>query len=111
MLSVSGGLAHLEFGSNALLNKAKNLTLQLLLNEQPNDGLVVESSANCARGLAASPARQHKNAYGDFRRINHTHLTQNQEIADIVDEWLRSQLLGYVKEPAIYRTERGDAVS
>jgi pimeloyl-ACP methyl ester carboxylesterase len=110
MLSVSGGLAHLEFGSNALLNKAKNLALQALLNEQPNDGLVVESSADCARGLAASPARQHKNAYADFRRINHSHLTQNQEIADVVDEWLRCQLLGYVNEPAVYQTRPGDVV-
>ncbi len=100
VLSVSGGQQYLEFGSNPALNKAKNLALQALLNEKPNDGLVVESSADCSLRFPGSTLRQHKNDYADFPRINHTHLSQNQQIADIVTDWLRAQLLGRAPDSA-----------
>lgn len=86
VLSISGGLNFLEFGnSDGFGNKLRNRLLQAAIGEMPNDGLVGESSANVSRLI---PAATHENGYADYRTTNHTHLVQNQGVADRVIRWL-----------------------
>jgi pimeloyl-ACP methyl ester carboxylesterase len=92
VLSVSGGCNFLEFGSGpatAWGSSAKNTALQRLLAETPNDGLVIEHSADYRRSVVASGSSQHAHAYRDYPRTNHTHLVRNQSIAALLVKWLQ----------------------
>jgi len=86
-LSVSGGLNFLEFGNGQFSGTVRNLVLQRLIKDLPNDGLVPESSADYSRALAVGFGT-HCNDYSDYCRINHTCLTRNQQIADVIVSWL-----------------------
>lgn len=87
--SFSGGRNFLEFGSGRLHGLVRNLALQKLIGETPNDGLVGESSADITRHIHSATARHHNN-YSDFAVINHTYLNQNQQVASILVSWLKT---------------------
>jgi pimeloyl-ACP methyl ester carboxylesterase len=87
VLSLSGGLPYVEFGSSRVANKLWNHILQHLLGEHPNDGLVPESSADGRRHLNGQV--EHVNDYPEYKRTNHFGLTRNQEIALRIVSWLR----------------------
>jgi pimeloyl-ACP methyl ester carboxylesterase len=94
MLSISGGLQFLEVGAqpgNRMLNGLKNVVLQLLINDSPNDGLVPESSSNVAAVLSSLDGAQHRNDYAEYLTTNHTYLDQNQSVADIVVDWIQAR--------------------
>lgn len=92
MLSISGGMEFLEVGGIGPIGYAqglKNKLLQRIIDHQPNDGLVPENSANAVAVLGSQKGRQHLNTYADFPRTNHTHLTRNQQVAQLVAMWLQ----------------------
>lgn len=92
MLSISGGLPFLELGSKTnRFSRTKNAVLQRCIGKEPNDGLVAEESADL-RAVTQSPQYNviHRNDYPDFKGTNHTHLVQNQEVANLLVSWLSS---------------------
>lgn len=92
MCSMSAGLPFLEFGpasESRFTGMLRNRVLQFLIHENPNDGLVGESSADVTRHTPPSHLVRHKNDYHDFPRINHTYLVRHQEIAAFLVQWLR----------------------
>jgi pimeloyl-ACP methyl ester carboxylesterase len=96
VLSVSGGHAYLELGEAsrfAIADQWKNRGLQALIGETPNDGLVAESSADFGAVIDCGlPSVRHCNDYLSYRRINHTYLTQSQEVANVLISWLNRQV-------------------
>ena len=88
-LSVSGGMNFLEFGKGSLAGALRNRILQRLINNIPNDGLVPELSTDFSK--MHSGAGTHRGDYNDFVRINHTFLTRNQEIAELIVTWLSTK--------------------
>jgi len=96
ILSISGGQNYLEFGkpsARAFTGAVRNTLLQRLIGENPNDGLVAESSANLSQVLGISTSlMQHQNKYADYRRTNHTHLIRNQAITNLIVQWLQKDL-------------------
>ncbi|AUT75689.1 hypothetical protein C2L64_45960 [Paraburkholderia hospita] len=91
ILSISGGLPFLEFGSGSnggFAGTLRNLVLQRLIGERPNDGLVPESSANVSKAIGSGPHRSHASDYPGYERVNHSYLGRNQQIAGIIVRWL-----------------------
>lgn len=91
ILSISGGLSFLEFGSGSnggFAGTLRNLVLQRLIGERPNDGLVPESSANVSKAIGDGLWTSHANDYPGYERVNHSYLGRNQQIAGIVVRWL-----------------------
>lgn len=80
--SISGGLNRVEFGHGPARNTFANIYIQSQL-DQPNDGLVQESSSNLAEGAfkACAPGCLHINSYAEYQYINHTYLVRNQSVA------------------------------
>ncbi|MFM0520732.1 alpha/beta fold hydrolase [Caballeronia jiangsuensis] len=95
LLSISGGLPFLEFGrgsNGGFAGMLRNLVLQRLIGERPNDGLVAESSADIAKVVRVRPRQTHLRDYPGYERINHSYLGRNQHIAGIVVRWLKETL-------------------
>ncbi|SAL07682.1 Alpha/beta hydrolase family protein [Caballeronia arationis] len=95
MLSISGGLPFLEFGTGGnggFAGMLRNLVLQRLIGEQPNDGLVAESSADIVKVVSARPQQAHLRDYPGYDRVNHSYLGRNQHVAGIVVRWLKETL-------------------
>jgi pimeloyl-ACP methyl ester carboxylesterase len=94
ILSVAGGRPFLEFGRSSNSSYAgtfQNRVLQRLIGENPNDGLVEESSADITKVIGnPNGLMQHNNTYTDYLRINHTHLVHNQGVANVVVRWLQA---------------------
>lgn len=95
MLSISGGQQYLDLGSSVFegvtrrLRLDRSTILQRLIDDQPNDGLVPESSSDLTRVLGGLDGRvEHRNDYLAYPRTNHTNLARNQEVAGIVVQWL-----------------------
>ena len=86
VLSVSGGLAFVEFGRSTVGNKLANVIVQNLLSELPNDGLVPEASSDARRHVKGSA--EHINDYSEYLGTNHSSLFKNQEVALRVMNWL-----------------------
>ncbi len=93
VLTVSGGLNYLElFQPGTPWNAAANRILQSCL-AMPNDGLVEESSASLASCVpGAPPSIRHRNDYVAWSRTNHTHLPTNQDVGELVLEWLADEV-------------------
>ena len=91
ILSVSGGLPYLEFGrgDRGFVGVLRNMVLQRAIGEQPNDGLVAESSSDMTRVPGATTA-SHRRSYPAYQTTNHTHLIRNQQIAGLLCTWLRT---------------------
>lgn len=102
--------------------KTYNVMLQRLLGDQDNDGLVLESSSSLPAVLVGSEAKDHDVSgappgraaplalghfkdYGEYRHIDHTHLTRNNVLAHVVTLWLKEffRLLDQA-EPSAERT-------
>jgi pimeloyl-ACP methyl ester carboxylesterase len=98
ILSISGGLPFLElgWGDRGFVGVLRNKVLQRLIGEQPNDGLVAESSSDITR-VAGVAAGSHRRSYPAYQTTNHTYLSQNQQIAQLLHTWLRGVLP--VREP------------
>jgi hypothetical protein len=91
-MSISGGLPYLEFGGTGdggFSGALRNMVLQRLIGERPNDGLVAESSSDITDVLGAAPGQNHSREYPAYDQINHTYLSRNQQIANILVRWLR----------------------
>jgi hypothetical protein len=93
VLSFSGGLKNLRFGDGRVAGYPRNLTLQRLIAETSNDGLVGESSADPRRAFQGFEA-SHQNNYTDFIETNHSDLIASQQIANIMMTWLKSTFVG-----------------
>jgi hypothetical protein len=93
MLSISGGRPFLEFGKSNLpyAGIVRNKLLQNLLAERPNDGLVLESSADITRVIEGRDLT-HMNDYNEYPRLNHTYLTRNQAVAGMIVKWLMGRV-------------------
>jgi pimeloyl-ACP methyl ester carboxylesterase len=89
ILSFSGGKNALNFGSGRYAGVLRNRALQRLIGEIPNDGLVGESSADPRRAFN-DQRHNHQNSYTDFPDINHTALTENQQVYSTMINWLIS---------------------
>jgi len=95
ILSVSGGLPYLElgWGDRGLLGVLRNMVLQRLIGEQPNDGLVAESSSDITQVAPDAAKRFHRRDYPAYQTTNHTYLGQNQQIGRLLHTWLRGLLV------------------
>ena len=91
ILSISGGKQRLHFARNNPRNRTLNSVLQHVINGEPNDGLVCESSSNAAVALKLDTAK-HRNDYLEYRDIDHLSLTANQMIIHIVTKWIVERL-------------------
>jgi pimeloyl-ACP methyl ester carboxylesterase len=93
MLSISGGRPFLEFSKSNLpyAGVIRNKLLQNLLAEKPNDGLVLESSADITRVIRGHDLT-HTNDYNEYPRLNHTYLTRNQAVAGMIVKWLLGRM-------------------
>lgn len=82
VVSMSGGLPALEFGTSWLKNAAANFYLQRNLR-QPNDGLVEESSSDVSQESLRNLFKRcsHNNKYCEYGVTNHSNLVTNQLIA------------------------------
>ncbi len=89
LLSISGGLRHLELGHSA--GRIRNRALQALLGDRPNDGLILEEQADLRGFVAADAEIRHLNTYTDYAYTNHDYLPRNQEIAGLLVEWLQNE--------------------
>ena len=87
VLSVSGGMAFVEFGSSAVGNAIANHIVQYFLGVLPNDGLVPESSANATAHVVGMV--NHVNDYSEYPKTNHSGIFRNQEVALRVVNWLK----------------------
>lgn len=95
MLSVSGGLPFLElgWGDRGFVGMLRNIVLQRLIGEQPNDGLVAESSSDITQVAGGSAnGLLHRRDYPAYQTTNHTYLSQNQQIGQLLHTWLRGVL-------------------
>lgn len=84
--SISAGLPHLEFAPGfigSLRDKLVNHAIQKALGKKPNDGLVLEESANVAAVLPGRRDVAHGTHGGEFDAINHTYLPTWEE------RWIR----------------------
>jgi pimeloyl-ACP methyl ester carboxylesterase len=91
VLSISGGLEHLEFGpslNGGYRAQLANKSLQAMIGGRPNDGLVPETSSNITSVLGASGDRKHWKDYLEYSNTNHTHLVRNQDVAGRIVDWL-----------------------
>jgi len=81
--SISAGQPFIKLGKNRVTNIFTNRTLQHLLQEKPNDGLVVESSSDARQHFnsRATTKAQHLNSYPDFSKINHSEIVNSQYVA------------------------------
>ena len=87
MLTVSGGRNYIElYDSGSWRNRQANRFIQLALS-RPNDGLVEEFSADLTKCGVQSNA-SHCNDYTGWSTTNHTHLVVNQDVADVLLDWL-----------------------
>jgi len=91
ILTVSGGLAWLEVGEKpgSFRDWLANRTIQKALSAKPNDGLVVETSADLRDVLGRNTNRSHNNGYSGYDETNHTSLTKNQPIGDLIIAFLK----------------------
>ena len=96
VLSISGGMAFLESGKysdSSYSGALRNVLLQRLIGEKPNDGLVAESSSDITRIIGKSDgAIKHNNQYLDYPRTNHTYLVRNQSVANVIVGWLQEMI-------------------
>lgn len=107
VLSISGGLPYLEFGTGSnggFAGTLRNLVLQRLIGERPNDGLVAESSADIANVVRARPRLAHLHDYPGYERVNHSYLGRNQQVASIIVRWLK-EILHEAVPPAPRRAQ------
>ncbi len=89
-LSISGGLNYLEFGKSRFSGMIRNMALQRIINTVPNDGLVTEASADFTR-ICSGVESTHRNDYEEFDKLNHTFLTRNQRVGEMIVDWLRKK--------------------
>jgi pimeloyl-ACP methyl ester carboxylesterase len=93
-LTISGGMNHLEYCGGALRNRLLNTWVQGRL-EEPNDGLVAESSADLSRVLGRGDLPiTHVADYPEHATTNHTFLVRNQSLAARVARWCRERFAG-----------------
>lgn len=91
VLSISGGLAFLEIGEPGVFSRVRNRVLQRLIGEKVNDGLVGESSANYIRAVSGEVRGvTHLNDYEAWPQTNHTNLIHRQDLANRIQQWLKS---------------------
>lgn len=79
--SFSGGKNYLTFGeTGGLRERVLNIVIQRYLNDSANDGLVLESSSDLsdARFAECASGCVHVNNYPEHKKINHSHLCENQ---------------------------------
>jgi pimeloyl-ACP methyl ester carboxylesterase len=90
-LTISGGLNEIELGTGQKLfwNKACNAMIQKALDEVPNDGLVLERSADLGRVLNETTNRRHDKGYPDYVITNHSALAGNQSVGTTILGFLR----------------------
>lgn len=93
MLTLSGGRNYIELFApgtrwNAIANRLIQANLAL-----PNDGLVEEASANLGE-LLGKPglACRHANEYGGWSVTNHTYLVSNQDVGELLLDWLTTEV-------------------
>jgi hypothetical protein len=86
VLSISGGMSFIEFGTSYVGNALANFIVQRMLNELPNDGLVPESSADAREHVKGHV--DHVNDYSEYAKTNHFTIFRNQEVALRLVKWL-----------------------
>jgi pimeloyl-ACP methyl ester carboxylesterase len=93
VLTLSGGLNYIElFEPGTRWNGIANRFIQANLT-LPNDGLVEESSADITRCFDMAPDwARHRNDYGAWSSTNHTHLVSNQDVGDLLMDWLTQEV-------------------
>lgn len=92
-MSISGGLAYLDFPRLPdFARSVANNVVQIILKDARNDGLVTETSADI-RNVATGQSYSHVNNYPEFKRTNHSYLTSNQQVADLIIDWIGTREL------------------
>lgn len=80
--SVSAGREYLTLYDDRRLNEMINTAIQRVLRESPNDGIVVESSADVrANSDAENSDVAHINDYSDFSHVCHSEIINSQIVA------------------------------
>ncbi|WP_322106023.1 esterase/lipase family protein [Paraburkholderia sp. J41] len=90
ILSISGGSQSLH--GMPLVGALCNMRLQKMINSNPNDGLVPETSSSLSSDIYAQclPLRDHWNQYPEFDQTNHFNFSDMQKIGLHISNWLRS---------------------